>query len=149
MVDEGPLAASVAAGAGNIEHVLVRPTETSPVGDMDRVFAAYQRPLVNPCNFDWMHAINDDARRRGISVMLTGGMGNASLSYSGAETLPEMMRAGRIGGWLGHARQLRRRGNSVRSLVTGSVAPWMPAWLARLLHDLRHGTGTGLSAQPR
>ncbi len=78
-IDEGPLAASVAALHSNIEHVLIRFAAVSPLEDIERSFFLYDRPLVNPCNHVWHRAILDDAKRRGHSILLTASLGNGSI----------------------------------------------------------------------
>ncbi len=46
--------------------------------------------MLNICNQVWVDAINDAVRERGLSVLLVGDMGNLTLSYAGAELLPEL-----------------------------------------------------------
>ena len=80
----------------NIDHALIRSGRRSPLANLDRNFLLYERPLLNLCNSVWADAINDAARERRLSVMLVGGLGNMTLSYAGAELLPELLRAGRL-----------------------------------------------------
>ena len=139
LVDEGPLAAATAAMYPNMEHVLIRTNGRSPLRNLDRNFFLYERPGLNLCNMVWGDAINDAARDRGLSVLLTGGMGNITLSYTGAELLPELIRAGRLIRWLREASGLHRT-QAVRwvSVLARSLGPWSPAWfwkLARRIND--------------
>jgi asparagine synthase (glutamine-hydrolysing) len=133
LIDEGPLAAATAAMYPNIEHVLIRTNGRSPLQNLDRNFFLYERPPVNLCNMVWGDAINDATRDRGLSVLLTGGMGNMTLSYNGAELLPELIRAGRLIRWLREARGLHKT-QAVRwvSVLARSLGPWSPAWFWRL-----------------
>src|SRR4051812_37617335 len=83
--DEAPLAAATAAMHPNIEHVLIDTAGRSPFDNLDRQVLLYDRPTLNLCNATWSDAINEDARRRGLKVLLNGAMGNMSFSYSGME----------------------------------------------------------------
>lgn len=93
--DEGPLAAATAALYPGIEHVLVHGGR-SPIEDLDRNFYLFDQPSLNPCNMVWATAIAGAARDRRLATMLTGQMGNASLSYTGIERLAELLRSGRL-----------------------------------------------------
>ena len=135
LIDEGPLAAATAAMHPNIDHTLVRSAGRSPLAALDRNFLLFERPVLNICNQVWVDAINDAVRERGLSVLLVGDMGNLTLSYAGAELLPELVRAVRLTRWLREARGLHA-GQQVRwaSVLARSLGPWFPAWLWRLAH---------------
>ena len=108
LIDEGPLAAATARLYPNLEHVLIRTGGRSPLQSLDRNFQLYERPILNLCNTVWFDAISDAVRDRGLRVLLTGSMGNLTLSYNGAELLPELVRSGRLLRWFGEARGLHR-----------------------------------------
>jgi len=128
--DEGPLAAATAAMHPNIEHVLIRTGHLSPLEELDRYFALFDRPILNLCNAVWTCAINAAARERKLTILLTGQMGNLTLSYSGVELLPELLRAGRIIRLMREAAKLVGRGNmSWRGVLANSLGPYLPAWL--------------------
>jgi asparagine synthase (glutamine-hydrolysing) len=138
--DEGPLAATVAARYPNIEHVLVRPTGRLQTESLDRNYFFYDRPLANLCNFDWLHEINRQARDRGLAVLLSGGAGNLSLTYSGLNVLPELIARRRPAAWLREARQIVRAGTMRwRGVLFSSLGPWMPGPLWNRLNRLRGG----------
>jgi asparagine synthase (glutamine-hydrolysing) len=140
VADEGPLAESVAAQYPNIEHVLVRPTGRLQTGALDRDHFLYDRPLLNLCNFDWLHEINRQARERGITVMLTGAGGNMSLTYSGLDVLPEMIAQGRPAAWLSQARRMVSAGTlRWRGVLFNSLGPWIPGPLWNRLNRVRGG----------
>lgn len=94
--DEGPIAAKTAAMYPNIEHVLIRNNRHSPFANLDRAFFLYDRPMLNLCNMVWVDAINDAARARKLGVLLTGQLGNMSISYGGETLLPQLLRHGRL-----------------------------------------------------
>ena len=136
-VDEGPLAAATAAMYPNMEHVLVRSENRSPLDDLDRAFLLTDRPALNACNIGWGYAINDAARERKLSVLLTGQMGNMTISYSGLQLLPELIRSGRWVRWWREARALVAPGKMRwRGALVQSFGPWIPApawtWLNRV-----------------
>jgi asparagine synthase (glutamine-hydrolysing) len=135
-VDEGPLAAVTAAMYPNMEHVLVHSENRSPLDDLDRAFLLTDRPILNACNIGWGYAINDAARERKLSVLLTGQMGNMTISYAGLQLLPELIRSGRWVRWWREARALVGPGKMRwRGALVQSFGPWIPVpvwtWLNR------------------
>jgi asparagine synthase (glutamine-hydrolysing) len=130
-----------------MEHVLIRTNGRSPLRNLDRNFYLYERPGLNLCNMVWGDAINDAARDRGLGVLLTGGMGNMTLSYTGAELLPELIRAGRLVRWLREAGGLHTtQGVRWVSVVARSLGPWSPAWLWRLARRINRASDYDLHA---
>ena len=125
--DEGPIAACTAALHPNMEHVLIRAGVRSPFENLDRNFFLYERPVLNLCNATWADAINDAARARELSVMLTGQMGNVSISYDGLTLLPQLMRRGR---WLKWFREgvgvVRRRHTRWQGMLSATFGPYLP-----------------------
>lgn len=129
--DEGPLAAATTALYPNIEHVLIRgDNRRSPLATLDRDFFLFERPLMNLCNYTWVHAINDAVKARGLTVLLTGMMGNLTISYDGRELLPELIRQRRWRQWAGAATAIVRHGQwRFRGVLAASFSPWLPPWL--------------------
>lgn len=101
--DEGPLAALLAERYDAIDHVLIRSQGRSPLDDIDADADLAGGPLLNPCNQVWLADINRAARARGISVVLSGEYGNASLTYSGEDGLADLARGRRWRAWFRHA----------------------------------------------
>jgi asparagine synthase (glutamine-hydrolysing) len=130
--DEGPHAAAVAALYPNIEHVLVRTGGRSPLDALDRNAFLYERPVLNLCNSVWADAINGAAKARGLSVLLTGQVGNMSFSYNGFERLPALLRRGRLLALARDVLGLRRQGLRLESIAANTIGPYLPArlWLA-------------------
>jgi len=126
--DEGPLAAQTAALYPNIEHVLIRTGRTSPLATLDRDFFLFEMPLLNRCNAPWILGILDDARQRGLGVVLSGEMGNMSISYTGQEYLPQLLREGRLIelARVSHA-LVRQKSMRWRGLVSRLLLPFLPA----------------------
>jgi asparagine synthase (glutamine-hydrolysing) len=124
--DEGPLAAAVAALYPNIEHVKIAASGSSPLDPLDLYFRAFDRPFLNLCNGVWSTAILNDARARGLTVLLTGQAGNMSFSYDGMAALSQMLGQGR---WIALARtaaSLVRRGARIGTVGAQIVGPLLP-----------------------
>jgi asparagine synthase (glutamine-hydrolysing) len=129
--DEGRHAAATAAMHPNIEHVLIRPAGRSPLDELERSFALFDRPLSSICNMVWLFAVNDRVQERGLTVLLNGQMGNVGMSYAGAELLCELFAGGRWLRWRCEARALATRGASWPGLVARTISPWLPDIRAR------------------
>ncbi len=125
IADEGPLAATTAAFHPNIDHVRVVSATGSPVALMDRQFQLFERPVLNPSNAVWSEAINDAAQARAIGVLLTGQMGNFTISHDGYQQLPMLLRAMQWGRLFVLMRRLSRRGLSVKGLVALTLGPFV------------------------
>ncbi len=50
---------------------------------LDAIYAYTDVPILNPCNRVWIHDIFEKASQRNIRVLLTGSMGNATISWKG------------------------------------------------------------------
>ena len=132
--DEAPLAAATAALYPNIEHVVVRAGPVSPLADLDRYHRLFDRPTLNLANWTWLSAINRAAHERGLTVMLTGQIGNASVSYAGFERLPELLGGGRLARLWREAAALTRDGTMTwPGVLAQTFGPFAPPWLWRRL----------------
>jgi asparagine synthase (glutamine-hydrolysing) len=135
--DEGDHAAAVAALYPQMEHVRIRAGHKSPVARLDRNFFLYERPLLNLCNGTWWDAILDDVKARGVSVLLTGQAGNMSFSYTGAESLPDMLARGRLITLFRQLRLLGRNGARFESTMAYTIGPFLPARLWKAINKVR------------
>jgi asparagine synthase (glutamine-hydrolysing) len=137
LTDEGPLAAATAALYPNIEHYLIRTGGTSPLKEIDRYFYLFDRPMLNLCNATWMTAINRAAQERNLSILLTGQMGNMTISYNGLELLPELLRAGRLARLLRVGAQLVTKGNMRwQGVIASAFGAYAPHWLWTRINKL-------------
>jgi asparagine synthase (glutamine-hydrolysing) len=140
ILDEGPYAAAIAAQYPNMEHVLIRSHDRSPLDDLDQSFFLFDRPLLSLCNAVWGNSICDAARKRKLTVLLIGNLGNLGLSYNGLELLPELVRNGRWLCWLREALALvsPEGGMRWRGVLAETLGPWCPAalwvWLNSVVH---------------
>lgn len=130
LADEGPLAAATVAMYPNIEHVLIRSGQRSPLDGLDQSFYLYERPMPNLCNLVWVSAINQAARERKLSVMLVGLRGNDTLSHGGLELLPELLLAGRFARlWREAVGLVKKNGMRRSRVILETLGPFMPLWL--------------------
>ncbi|MDS4057719.1 MAG: asparagine synthetase B, partial [Candidatus Contendobacter sp.] len=139
--DEGPGARALAARFPNIEHHLIRTTGTTPLDHLEEDVQTLDRPPLNPCNTVWVNAIAAAAARRGAKVLLTGGMGNMTISYTGREYLPWLFGQRQWAAWWREMRGLKRRQPAPRwrGLLLQSVAPYLPPVLWGLIERIRSG----------
>ncbi len=148
--DEGPGARALAARFANIEHILIRPDGTSPIDNLREDTETLDRAPLNPCNVVWVNAIRADAARRGVKVMLTGRMGNMTISYEGWPHLPALLGRGRWFTLWQELRAIKRRYPNWRwrSLLEHCLAPYLPAalWAALEKHRGRGWNLTNYSA---
>lgn len=137
--DESVAAAALAARFANIDHVLIRTPGTTPLEPIARDTETLERPLTNPCNFVWIDAIDADAERRGARVLLTGQLGNMTLSYTGEPLLASLLGRGQWLAWWREALALKRAFPRRRwlGLLAQSAGPYLPANLWRAMDRLR------------
>ncbi|MDB5691802.1 MAG: asparagine synthase, partial [Alphaproteobacteria bacterium] len=127
LADEGPIAAATAALYPNIEHVLIRAGPRSPLATIDRDMLLHDQPLVNLCNMGWINALNDEARSRGLTVMMTGLRGNLAFSHHGMDLLPALVREGRLVRLAREIAALRRHGGvSLAGGLSAALRPFLP-----------------------
>ena len=114
----------------NLEHVLMRTGDGSPLDGVDRYFFLFERPVPNLCNMIWVSAINDAARDRQLKVLLSASIGNLAISYTGLALIPELVRSARL---LELSQQLgmlvRHGGMRWSGAAAAAVAPFLPPWL--------------------
>ncbi len=127
--DEGPIAAAVAALYPNIDHQRVRSDDRSPLASLDRNFFLFERPVLNLCNLTWSEAIADDAKARGITVMLTGQLGNPTISHDGMPHLPVLLARGRLIALFRLLHGLRGDGMRWRGGMAAAAGGFLPARL--------------------
>lgn len=134
--DEGPLAAATAAMYPNVEHVLIRAGQTSPLDGLQRSFFLFDSPVPNLCNAVWIDAIHQAARERKLNVVLNGQFGNMTLSYNGVEFLSELLRQGRLIKLCRTAAKIVAKTDMRwRGALVQAFGPLMPDWAWRWLSD--------------
>lgn len=143
--DEGPLAGRTAALYPNIQHVRIGSEGQSLLDGLDRHAFLYERPGLNLCNDAWADAIKDEARRRKLSVMLIGQMGNATISFSGHQHISDLLAHGRLVAVARAMAQMVKQGSSVKAAAAAAFGPFTPRWMWQLANRLAR-RGSGLSS---
>jgi asparagine synthase (glutamine-hydrolysing) len=83
LIDEWPLAHRTAEWLGNVDHVAIDGGALTPLRAVLRFLDEHGEPEVAAPNYFWNLAMLDEAARRGIRTLLTGAMGNVSVSWPG------------------------------------------------------------------
>ena len=149
IVDEGPGAAEVAAHYANIDHVLIDSRGHDLVGTMKTWANALDEPPVNPTNLLWYVAILEQAKQRGIGVLLEGTAGNATISWESWSILRLFFRRGRWAKLIGTASSLRRHGDiSIKAAVASSLQGLVPIWISRRMQAGLEGMDLTFSMTP-
>jgi asparagine synthase (glutamine-hydrolysing) len=131
IADESGIAALTAARHPNIDHVVLRSEPRSLVDLLDQTHAFTQHTTGHVCNSHWWYQINEAAQERGATVMLTGEIGNLTISAGGLRNLGDLIRQGRWRRWLREARAIGpMTGASWRGVLAYSFGPWLsrPLW---------------------
>jgi asparagine synthase (glutamine-hydrolysing) len=137
--NEGPMAAEVAAGYPNIDHLRVNVSGRDLVSSSHEDARLSGQPTFNPTNLLWIHTILDGARDSGASVLLQGAGGNNTISFGGLIGLSDLLRSGHWIRFLRVTHKLRSRGHtSWRGAASWATGWIVPQWLRRLYHpDMR------------
>ena len=153
IADESGMAAKLVAAYPNMEHLVLRPGGASPLDHLVSDAGLFGQPVGFPCNNLWWRSVNEAARARGISVVLTGELGNLSISAGGLGVLADILRRKRLVEWARAVVALRSNGGPRwRGLMAASVGHWVPRWLwnslMRLSADGESAGGLSLLAVP-
>lgn len=146
-VDEGSGAQAVAAMYPSIDHHLLRTGHISPLRDLDEMVDLLDRPPLNLCNTVWVNEIQRQAAAQGCRVLLSGVLGNSTISHQGITHLPMMLKTFK---WLSLARVfypfLRRKDwRMLDFLARQTFGPFIPKWLWVRLESL---AGRGFQSDP-
>lgn len=134
--DESPLASATAAMHPNMLHRICRFSGPFELEQLERVQAADQRPLYQPSQLPWWLATSTTAAEAGATVLLTGSLGNLTISSGGEAFLSDLRRLHGRGAWLREA--ARVAGSSWRgwrSVLHGALGPALPPSPYRLLRS--------------
>jgi asparagine synthase (glutamine-hydrolysing) len=148
--DESRLAAATAALYPNVRHELVPNPNGSPVRYLDQTVKLFQRPPYNLCNHDWLAGIRSAAGQSGARVLLTGEIGNWTVSAAPRTILADYVRQRRWTAWSREARGMliERRGR-LRGILASSFGPWLPEPIWRGLSRLSSAPELELPLQPQ
>jgi asparagine synthase (glutamine-hydrolysing) len=134
--DEWPHAALVASAYPNIDHVRIPNGGTPVLSALALREMGSDWPVLNASNTVWLNGIDRAAQDRGVGVLLTGTMGNVTISYGGTEWLASKLRAGDLPGALQAMAVLWRGGSSLRGLAGEVIDTLVPARLGQSIRKV-------------
>ncbi|HEX8571413.1 MAG TPA: asparagine synthase-related protein [Allosphingosinicella sp.] len=138
--DESALAAATARLHPNIEHVALPGSGRSPLADLDSYESLFERPVFNLCNHVWLSDIRSAAGAAGARILLSGEIGNWTISAAPDSLLADFLREGRLLAWAREAKAMALGGKArLRGVAASSFGPWVPAPLWRRIVPLSSG----------
>ncbi|MBI5715337.1 MAG: asparagine synthetase B [Chloroflexi bacterium] len=93
--DEFPFAQATAQFAGNVDLQPITASTITPMRAIRQALQIHGEPAHAAANFFWMHDLEETASAQGFRVLLTGQIGNASISWTGnvySQSLPFQLR---------------------------------------------------------
>jgi asparagine synthase (glutamine-hydrolysing) len=148
LVDEAPLASTVAARYENIDLSVIRTEGRFFLDELDRYFDAAEMPYEATASRVWHEGIMAEAQRRGVRVLLTGKCGNWTVSWNGSGLMRSLIGTGRwAAAWreAGALASADRARPTARALVSGGFIPQLP-WKVQLAIARRRGADDPLLA---
>ena len=99
MADEAPLMAATAAASPNVQLHFVRAEAVSPLAAMRRGLQIHDQPLHAASNLYWLHDLFQRACVQGLGTILTGQLGNGTISWTGKISSQPLSRLARNRQW--------------------------------------------------
>jgi len=135
--DEGPLAAATASLYPNLVHHIIPNPPDSPLDRLEADLPLYERPLFNPCNHVWLAGLRRAARESGARILLSGEIGNWTITAGRTGLLADYLREGRpLAAWRAAASLVRSGGARWRGALAAAFGPWVPESLWNRLQSL-------------
>jgi asparagine synthase (glutamine-hydrolysing) len=135
--DETPYVRQIAAANPNIIPHFVGPSKGPILDQIAEQIRLGGAPAGSILNGLWVMDMYRAARAGGHNVMLSGEMGNITMSYDGWGLLPELLRSGR---WLRLVRELKASGYKRKFMLRHwAIAPFIPLPLFRRYKQWRRG----------
>jgi asparagine synthase (glutamine-hydrolysing) len=138
--DESEAVQALARMHHNMDLTILRGQHGTPLDDADRLFEVLCAPVRNSVNLTWVRQIYEAAAARGAGVMLGGGKGNLTISYTGLRSIADAARRGRVVRAVRQARSVAAaRGHRPRDVIRDQVLiPLIPHWLLTRYSRLRN-----------
>jgi asparagine synthase (glutamine-hydrolysing) len=144
--DESALAGATARIHPNVDHVTMPGTARSPLADLDLYASLFGRPVFNLCNHVWLSDIRSAAAAAGARILLSGEIGNWTISAAPNTLLADFLRERRWLDWAREARAMARGGRArLRGVAACSFGPWIPGPLWRRLMPLSSGLASAVT----
>jgi asparagine synthase (glutamine-hydrolysing) len=107
--NEYPFAQSTAQYVGNIDLYRITAETVTPVQAIRKMLSMGNEPGQAAANYYWLHALRKEAVERGCRVLLTGQVGNASISWLGWPNSQPILFQLRHFGWRGLSLELAKQ----------------------------------------
>jgi asparagine synthase (glutamine-hydrolysing) len=135
--DETPYVRQIAEANPNLIPHFVPPSKGPILDQIAKQVRLGGTPNGSIMNGLWVMDIFDAARSAGHNVMLTGDMGNLTMSYHGRGLFAELLRTGR---WLRLLDEIKSSGHQWEHMIrTWTIGPFVPAPLFRRYRQWRRG----------
>ncbi len=132
IIDEAPLAALTAAYHRNIDHHIVRDGGSGWLDALVRHNAGHFWPQFNVANIGWWDATLARSAELGASLILTGQLGNFTLSMGGTAALGDVFAQEGIAGGLKDAARIGGLSLAAwRNVANVALGPHLPPMLYR------------------
>jgi asparagine synthase (glutamine-hydrolysing) len=138
--DETRYVRQIAEANSNIVAHFIAPSKGPILDQIAEQIRLGGAPSGNILNGLWVMDIFTAARSAGHNVMLTGEMGNITMSYHGRGLFPELLQTGR---WLRLIDEIKSSGYQWKYMLRHwTIAPFIPAALFRRYKQWRRGGKT-------
>ena len=137
LVDEAALAGLTSSLHPNLRHVICR-SEPLASGRSQELQQAHEAPLLTPSNLPWWDAVNRRASDEGATVLLTGQVGNFSVSAGGPSAVRDLALEGDWSAFFSAARRFGRQ-FGWRNGATRIAGPLLPRAVYAGLRQLSRG----------
>lgn len=138
LYDEAPGAAAVAGRYANIVHHLVTPRGVHFCREAEALYHHHLAPLGNPLSLYWWVGAQRQAAELGCETILTGGMGNLTISDGGPIYLADLIAAGKWRHWWHAAWDVAAfEDASWLNILNVSFGGHFPGWAYRFAQRLR------------
>jgi len=128
--DESPFVRDIAEHIPSLEANFVDGAGLGHYHKQEELLLALEMPVRNALNLQWTHAILEQAKSRGISVMLQGAFGNATLSQDGDGVFGELFRNGAMLRLFSELNAISKGpSHFLKNTLKHLVFPMGPSWL--------------------
>ena len=142
VADESGLAGKLSSRYPNMQHIVARPASIDVPACLDELHRLHHMPMLNPTQLPWWEAMEGAAAGEGVSVLLSGGGGNFTISLGGIEFFADLRREiGSIRALSLAALAVRRRPRHSASLLNHGLGPVLPVAFYR---SIERATGRRL-----
>ena len=141
--DETDHARSIAQTATNLKLHLIDASGTGHYHKQDSFLNAAEAPQRNALGLSFVHGLLEQAQRDGVRTVLTGYLGDLTLSYDGEGIFPYLWKSGQYRTLFTELRAISpSRLQSARAFFSQVVFPIGPNWLWQFKERLRGRPGT-------